>query len=62
MLYLVIPTINGEIIGSATIYSDLLKLIEDINYESIIYKIDIINQLSIETDICELIKQIKKRD
>ncbi len=56
MLYLVIPTINGEINGSATIYSNLEKLIKDVNYESTIYKIDIINQLLTETDIYELTK------
>lgn len=54
MLYLVIPTINGEINGYASIYSNLEKLMNDVNYESVIYIIDTINQLLTETDIYEL--------
>lgn len=45
MLYFVIPTINGEIFGFPSVYSNLDKMYKEVNYECTIYKIDTINLL-----------------
>lgn len=50
MLYFVIPTINGEIDGFPTIYTNVNKMNSDVKYECVIYKIDIFNQLITEID------------
>lgn len=50
MLYFVIPTINGEINGFPSIYTNIDKMYFEVNYECIIYKIDTVNQLISEFD------------
>lgn len=51
ILYFVIPTINGEIFGNAIIYYDYEKMLKEIKFECIIYKIDLVNQLVFELAI-----------
>lgn len=51
LLYFVIKTINGEIYGGLPeIYKDKEKMLNEVDYECTVYKIDLINQLVTEVD------------
>lgn len=50
VLYFVIPTINGEIYGFPFIYSNYKKMLLEVKFECVIYKIDLINNLIFELE------------
>ena len=52
MLYFVIPTINGEIDGHPFVYNDKYEVWSNVDYECVIYEIDIVNLLIREFHFC----------
>ena len=60
MLYLVIPTINGEIFGNAVVYNNKYEVCSYVTYECVIYEIDISRLKVNEIDFYDLYNRLKK--
>ena len=60
MLYLVIPTINGEICGNAVVYNNKYEVCFYVTYECVIYEIDISRLKVNEIDFYDLYNRLKK--